>query len=78
MRPDHFTNTEQDAARYEAMRGMADDDRPTWAEAQRDEAEDVRDCDCCEQGKHATCRIEVWDDAVDDWAPCPCDLRRHS
>jgi hypothetical protein len=37
----------------------------------------LRDCDCCEQGKHATCRIEVWDDNVDDWAPCPCDLRSH-
>jgi hypothetical protein len=38
MKPDYFTNTPEDAARYEAHRGQADDvdDRPTRAEAERD------------------------------------------
>jgi hypothetical protein len=41
MREDQFTNTEHDAALYEARRGQDDypDDRPTRAEAERDEAE---------------------------------------
>ena len=41
---DRFTNTPEDAARFEARRGQAEhvDDRPTRAELERDEAE----CDC--------------------------------
>jgi hypothetical protein len=37
---DRFTNTEHDAALYEERRGMADDDRPTRLESERDEADD--------------------------------------
>lgn len=40
-------------------------------------AERLRDCEDCEQGKHAGCLVEVWDDNADDWAPCPCHLRGH-
>ncbi len=44
MREDTFTNTEHDAALYEARRGQSDDYAfwPTLLEAERDEAED--DC----------------------------------
>ena len=37
MKEDYFTNTPEDAARYEARRAEPDDDRPTLAELQRDE-----------------------------------------
>ena len=45
MKEDHFTNTPEDAAQYEACRGEADDvdDRPTLAELQRDEYVDDDD-----------------------------------
>lgn len=41
MREDKFTNTPEDAGLYEVRRGEPDDydDRPTLAEAERDEAE---------------------------------------
>ena len=47
MREDYFTNTPEDAARYEEMRAETDAaaDRPTLAELQRDEAEDTDDTD---------------------------------
>jgi hypothetical protein len=37
----------------------------------------LRDCPDCEQGKHATCLVEVWDDSADEWTVCPCLGRLH-
>jgi hypothetical protein len=47
MREDRFTNTPEDAARYEARRGQADDvdDRPTLAELQRDDCQHLHQSD---------------------------------
>jgi hypothetical protein len=38
---DHFTNTVEDAAAYEARHGVGDGDRPTFAEAQADAVSDL-------------------------------------
>lgn len=42
MREDTFTNTVEDAASYEQLRGRDEyiDDRPTRAELERDDADD--------------------------------------
>jgi hypothetical protein len=44
MREDDFTNTPEDAAAYEALRGRAEwiDDRPTRAELEADDYDDWR------------------------------------
>jgi hypothetical protein len=68
VREDHFTSTEADAAAYERMRSADDpDDRPSRAEAERDDCEhldqheDIRSvwvCDDC----GAMCDESVCDD----------------
>lgn len=57
MREDHFTNTPEDAGRYEEMRAETDAaaDRPTRAEAERD----------------ACLHLHQTDIAVDDPNPAP-------
>jgi hypothetical protein len=38
---------------------------------------DLRDCPDCEQGKHANCGGDTWDNERDCFAPCPCALWEH-
>lgn len=78
MREDRFTSTEADAAVFERARSADEpSERPTRAEAERDEHDDQRDCPDCEQGKHANCLGDAWSNKADDWVPCPCADRGH-
>jgi len=37
---------------------------------------DIRSCPDCEQGKHANCTGEAWDNDADAPTACPCSLNR--
>jgi hypothetical protein len=84
MREDHFTNTPEEAAVYESMRGQSDDpgvDRPTRAEADRDEIPSTSSrfpvwwTHCVECDISVTIRHEDHDledpDETDEWMECP-------
>jgi hypothetical protein len=36
----------------------------------------IRPCPDCEQGKHANCTGEAWDNEADAPTACPCSLNR--
>ena len=38
---------------------------------------DARSCPDCEQGKHANCTGQAWDNYIDDFTVCPCHQAGH-
>jgi hypothetical protein len=70
-REDHFTNTPEDAAAYERARSADDvDDRPTRAEAERDEAGDAP-CNMLHEPPMDFAWCETHDETFPLGAVCP-------
>jgi RecJ-like exonuclease len=47
-----------------------------WAVKAAKRLNGIRACPDCEQGKHANCTGEAWDNDTDAPTACPCSLNR--
>jgi len=67
-----------EVVRVRGGRAMNPEEVDTFAEVVRAAKHlmTVRSCPDCEQGKHANCTGEAWDNDADAPTVCPCSLNR--